>query len=315
MKRIDNYQAIAYILLVFMVVVMTACEKEIISERDYPRMAILEELQQDESGVTFSGAFITEGTETVIDKGFVWVYQKEYFFNPGNTPSIEDSRVSAGPGYVSESFSASTDADFIRGNTYYVRAYARTENHIVYSNGISFESTYNKPPAEILEFVPAQAMWRDTITLRGKHLSFIEENLSVKFGTMDARVLSCTDSSISVIVPKIWNQPEVSISLDVYDQSLLFDDPFQFLYPQVFDFSPKVGTHQDVITITGSDFPENASDIVVSLNDRYVSVLEHSNSHIVVSIPATVMAPEAYVTTEILGLSTTFPEPFVFIPE
>jgi len=302
---------IAFFIFTTVVIGLSSCEKEIISEREYPRIEILNNVKQDDSGITFSGTFITEGSEPVIDKGFVWILQP-YFFNPRGKPSIAGARISAGPGYASEAFSAQSNSDFISGNNYYVRAYAKTENHMVYSVGISFQCSYNKPSAEILDFVPAQAMWRDTITIKGKHLSFIQENLSIRFGTMDARILSSTDSSIVVIVPKVRNQPEVTISLDVYDESLQFDNPFQFLYPQVFDFSPKQGTHQDVITITGNDFPESESDIMVRLNDHWVSVLEHSDTHIVVSIPATVIEPEAYVTTEIFGLVTTLPDPFVF---
>lgn len=315
MKRIQSYKTIAFLFLGFLAMVLTACEKEIISEREYPRIEILDEVLQDDFGVTFSGSFLTGASEPVIDKGFVWVFQKEFYFNPKTTPGIEDSRVSAGSGYVSESFMAHSDVDFIEGNTYYVRAYARTENHMVYSDGISFVSGFNKASAEILDFIPAQAMWRDTIMIRGKHLSFIEENLSVKFGTDEARILACTDSSIRVKVPDIWDQREQLISLDVYDESLQFSEPFRYIYPQVDDFYPKQGTHQDVITITGSNFPESKSNIIVSLGDSYVSILELHETHIVVSIPISVTEPQVLITTQIFGLTTTFPDPFVFVPE
>jgi len=73
---------------------------------------------------------ITYATADIQDHGFVW--------SNSGFPNINKSEVvSLGPISLSGDFSASINYEWTIGETYLVRAYARSSNHVVYGESIT----------------------------------------------------------------------------------------------------------------------------------------------------------------------------------
>lgn len=108
-----------------------ACEKEnVILERDYPRVDILDGVSQNESGMGFEAKFLTQNDE-ILDKGFVW--------NITTTPFLHNSPyITVGEGYEDGSFRGTACENFVAGTEYRVRAYAVTAEKTIYSRTIMF---------------------------------------------------------------------------------------------------------------------------------------------------------------------------------
>lgn len=103
---------------------------------DMPEVKTLEATNIESPSATLNGLIVLEGKPKYTEKGFV--YSSSY-----NLPAIDDpetvtSKVSvAGSG---KEFSANV-SDLKGGKTYYVRAYAKCNDGIVYGETISFEAT------------------------------------------------------------------------------------------------------------------------------------------------------------------------------
>ena len=138
MLRMIEKRKFVYLVTGLMCMITLACQKEeIISERDYPRIDIIEIILQEESGVTFKGVFLTEAGE-ILDKGFLWSRYGDPYLGSA-------SKVSAGAGYGTGSFQATACSDLIAGEEYMLRAYNQTNDLVVYSRTITFTCKYSFP--------------------------------------------------------------------------------------------------------------------------------------------------------------------------
>lgn len=124
------------VLLNLLLIFTQSCENEdIITERDYPRVDIVESIVQNESGISFEGKFLTRNEE-ILDKGFVW--------NITTNPFLHNSQsISAGEGYEEGTFKATACEGFLSGTEYRVRAFAVIADKTIYSRTILFQCTHS----------------------------------------------------------------------------------------------------------------------------------------------------------------------------
>ncbi|MDX2443919.1 MAG: IPT/TIG domain-containing protein [Bacteroidales bacterium] len=295
-----------HLLLFLILFLLSNCEKEKVIHRKYPRLDISDTVQQGSYGVEFEGMILTEGDSEIIDKGFVW--------SANSNPDITVSRVSAGSGGDPRVFTRKGSTDLFENTAYFVRAYARTKDFTVYSREISFTSIFTKSPFELVSIHPNVAMWNDTVTIQGMHFSFLPSKTDVLFGETKAQILSCSDTALRVVVPKVDEIPQLPVTVKIYEELASFDEEFHFIYPIVKDYYPKEGTFLDTITIITSGLPENPVWIQVTFDRNTATVVDYTKNQFKVLVPQQIEIPTSYVSTSLYGFSSTFPQAFMLKP-
>jgi hypothetical protein len=201
---------------------LLSCQKEIIENREYPRVDISDEVIQSENGIIFKGEIISGGNSPLIEKGFVW--GTNYF------PDLNSSRIFVDPPGQTGNYEANAKVDFVKDQIYKVRAFARTKDYLVYSKVMEFKCQYSTPAPEISNFTPKQGQAGDILKITGKNFSFLPTAITVTFDSM-AELISCSDTAIFVKVPGKSTNDKVSIKLIVSGKFCQSSEQFQYIVP------------------------------------------------------------------------------------
>jgi hypothetical protein len=84
------------------------------------------------SGATFSATIISLNNEPLLNHGFVWSSSDVVFLH-------SDDFVTLGERSQTGDYQTTIQATFIKGRTYFVKAYVSTETYTVYGNLMSFK--------------------------------------------------------------------------------------------------------------------------------------------------------------------------------
>lgn len=181
-------------ILILLSLALCTCTKEQVTSRLYPRIETGNVVNITSDGAVFQGKiiFMTGG---ISDHGFLW--------SMSETPVISNSdTVSMGTVLGQESFSLTLKKNLIQGQKYFVRAYAKTANYLVYGNIVSFISQGSVIPLSITSVSPSQhLMPGDTVTLIGENFG---SDLQIKLGGKILKTNSVfwiTDSSLKFKLP------------------------------------------------------------------------------------------------------------------
>jgi hypothetical protein len=206
--------------------VFTGCTKEPFSEREYPRLQTYPVSHVSTTGATFNAGFIVRGSTTIYEYGFVWATVNNVYPTVSNT----SDRVSYKGNVTESEFSTTIEANLIDGADYNVRAYIKTNEHLVYGNIMVFRSMGSDQGPEIISFHPQKAMQGDTIHISGKNFSYNRNITKVYFEKKEALVLGePTDTLVRVKVP-VKNQAEsVDLKLDINGNTSIAPMKFQYL--------------------------------------------------------------------------------------
>lgn len=131
MSKILIFKVIAISLL------LVSCTKdaELVSKQ-YPVIQTQDVSNIDSNGATFNGEFIDTGNSLITEYGFVLGISE---------PSIENSDTLIVTSNATNGVFSKTISENIAGNiNYYVKAFAKTDNHVVYGNNITFYSQGSK---------------------------------------------------------------------------------------------------------------------------------------------------------------------------
>lgn len=184
-----------------------SCQKEKLTQREFPQVEIIDEVIQDENGITFTANIISEGNSPIIEKGFVW---------DRSTPTLSDSKAICNSKSINiGNFSATSKIDFQLSQTYYVKAYIQTEDFLVLSEPFIFESNFESPYPVINTINPNHGTYNDIIEIHGNYFSFKNDNLEVYFNGKKAIIVSHTDSLIKIRVPQLSSPTRVTIRVSV----------------------------------------------------------------------------------------------------
>lgn len=180
------------------------CTKEEATPRSYPRVDTGSITEITEQGAVFNGE-ITFTSVPIIDHGFVWSNEPNFTPNQGDQLSLG---ARSGTGL----FSAPCNYALMKSRKYYVRAFAKSEQNMVYGDIMTFESRGSALPV-VLDITPKDGTWDDLITLTGNNLSAIESNLVVRFGSAEAYVVESGENFAIVKVPYQLDAKESTVSL------------------------------------------------------------------------------------------------------
>ena len=232
------------------------------------------------------------GSAKVIDHGFIYYYSSSDYsqssFNDNNKFSlgetIEKDTFSANFSISSSSYSSSSSYKC------YIRAYITNEKGTVYGNPVTFSPL----TLSLQGIYPSMARVGDTITILGYNLDPQIYNNSVQFSSnyyysdnynYSARVVEASPSQLKVIVPNMTlgsYGTAFNIKLTTGGQTYTLNNVFSF-FAEAINYTPKTGTFNTYITITGSNLNSITS---VFLGTTVLSSFSKSDNNITFSIPS-----------------------------
>ena len=220
-----------YFYLLSIIILFSTCQKDKIATREYPRLDIFDDIQQNESGVTFKANVISEGVSEIINKGFVW--------DKNDWPTINSSRILLGTHLGTGSFEATVLNDLFVDNNYSVRAFVQTENYLVYSKTVNFNCIFNSPPPQIDDFTPTHGKRGDTIIISGQNFSSVLEHNTVYIGNAEAVVNNSTPSTLSITIAGTVNEGKQHVKILVYGREFITSSTMEMTEPwqKIADFS------------------------------------------------------------------------------
>jgi hypothetical protein len=176
-----------------------------------------------------------------------------------------------------------------------------TVNGLTTFSGTSFTVTAppSNPPA-ITSFTPASGPIGTTVTINGSNFSMNISNNTVRFGTVQAGVISATTTQLTVIVPAgATTQP---IYVTVNGLTAYTGTSFNVTIPPVItSFYPASGPVGDTVTIEGMNFSNIPADNIVMFGTVQATVTASTAIHLTVIVPGGAIIQPISVTVN--GLS------------
>lgn len=295
-------------LLIFFISIslLFKCDNYEFPESPYPRIETLPVVNISESGATFQANIILTGNKPIVDHGFVWGFSE-------NISIDMHDKIQLGKVTNIGSFEANVQYGLYSDSTYFVKAYVATESYFVYGKVVQFKSKGSTPPL-ITEFMPTEGTWGDTVVLKGKYFSTFAQNNKVEFGPINSKVLSSTDSTISCVVPNDIPDKTVPIYVTVAGNKSKSSSNFNLISPTIENFSPHMGTFEDVVVITGTDFSSIKEKNLVKFNEHIAEVIEATTSMIKVKVPVETQTKENTISVTVNLQTSVGNVPFNILP-
>lgn len=207
--------------LIFLVLFLHGCQKEEIAKREFPRIEIIDEVIQDNDGISVKANVIALGNSPIIEKGFIWDINKPYTLdNKYTTENISNE---------TGMFSATLKQGFQLGIEYYLKAYVRTNNHLVLSEPTLFKCEYEIPAPIISDFSPKQGTYNDIVEITGINFKDDTDGIFVYFSEKNAIVLNATPTSIQVKVPQFETSGTKLIRIHVLNKTSVSNQLFNYI--------------------------------------------------------------------------------------
>lgn len=260
------------------VMLFSTCNDNEVTPREYPRVKTLDVNEITSSGARFNAEIIFPGNGKIIEYGFVW--------DKSENPTIESSEKKILAQEISTGgFTSKISTTLEEGAIYYVRAYAKNDEYLVYGKNVSFESLGSGAPI-IADFEPKQGTGGDTIRIVGENFSFQSSSNKVSFDQYESSVIWSTDTLLLCVAPKNVPSETTNIKIQIAgNQATTSREEFTFLTPKIISFSPIQGTFGDIVTIHGYNFNLRKEENIVMFEDAQAIVLSASNNSLTVSVP------------------------------
>jgi N-acetylneuraminic acid mutarotase len=138
---------------------------------------------------------------------------------------------------------------------------------------------------------PIHGTWGNTVTISGENFgNSINDNV-VKFGDIEATVVSASTNEVKVLVPNTLLKKSSILSVKAVttdNQLTSYSAPFTLDAPIITSFSPIAGKSKSEVTIYGENFNPIPNNHVVSFGDHIVEVLSSTSNQLVVKLPVVV---------------------------
>jgi hypothetical protein len=156
------------------------------------------------------------------------------------------------------------------------------------------------PPA-ISSFNPTSGTVGTIVTIDGSNFSTnISDNI-VRFGTVQAAVISATATQLTVIVPAGATTQPIYVTADGLTANT--STSFIVIYaPVITSFNPNSGTAGSTVTINGANFSANSADNIVRFGEVQANVTAATTTQLTVTVPSGATTQTICVTVN--GLTT-----------
>lgn len=266
-----------HITLIFLVVFLAKCERDEITSRNYPRLKTLAVTEITPEGVKFNAEIIFRGNFEVVNYGFVWG-EKE---NPTITSS---DRTIYSDNIQSKTFYKSVQTTLKKDVSYFVRAFVKTNDYMVYGENIKFLSLGSGAPS-ITSVTPLEISFCDTVFIKGSNFSYIKDQNSLKFGSVKANIIAATDTLITASVPDLINSSSFIIEVSTQGNKTTSQETVKMKNPQIGSINPSTVVLGDTITIIGENFTRSNLANSVFVNDVRATIISSSYDILKALIP------------------------------
>jgi gliding motility-associated-like protein len=165
----------------------------------------------------------------------------------------------------------------------------------------------------ITSFTPAFGPIGTTVTINGSNFSTTPENNTVKFGNIQATVISATETQLTVTVPTTGSGG-YQLSVTVNSMTGYSSEPFNIIIPQpvISSFTPTSGPIGTTVTINGSNFSTTPENNIVKFGNIQATVISATETQLTVTVPT--MGSGGYQLSVTVNSMTGFSnEPFSII--
>ncbi len=257
-----------HIILIFLVAFLVKCERDEITSRNYPRLKTLAVTEITSEGVKFNAEIIFRGNFEVINYGFVW--------SENENPTITNSdRIVYSDNIQSKTFYKAVQTTLKKGVSYFVRAFVKTNDYIVYGENIKFLSLGSGAPS-IKSVKPLEISFCDTIFIKGSNFSYIKDQNSLKFGSVKANIITATDTLIKASAPDLLNSSSFNIEVSIQGNKATSQETVKMKNPQIVSINPSTVVFGDTITIIGENFAKNNLANSVFVNGTRATIISSS---------------------------------------
>lgn len=268
-KRIGRY------FLFYLFTVLLGCKDDEVQTRQYPVIDTKPVTEINTQGAQFNAEVLNTGEFGIEDHGFV--------FGPYSYPALGGSnKISMGRKESTGFYSAVGNRNMEKGQTYYVRAYAisNDNNTVVYGQNISFVSLGSAPP-EITDFKPKSGSIGDTIIILGSGFSNLTTNNRVSIAGQATFVIKASEDSLVITVPKDVPSGEQELKLLLGQHEVIPEEKFLLFPITLKAFTPSIFSFGDTITISGGHFPVLAKSIVkLNIIEEQARIIEFTEKTI-----------------------------------
>jgi N-acetylneuraminic acid mutarotase len=277
-------------ILVFIGYLFLTCTKEEISPRSYPRITTYPVKNITKSGAVFHGEVLSSGDSEILEHGFVWGKNPSPNYN-NSEKTILKSSIQSGV------FTAEIESALEVGITYYVAAFVKTEEQIVFGVEVKFESLGSKAPT-IARFEPAEGIWGDTIRIYGQYFSSGRIVNIVNFGDHRALIINESDTAISALVPLEITKSE-RLSVSVAGNIGVAEDPFRLLSPILSSVDKSTVLSFDTVKIEGENLVlDNMTELL--FNGKKAKILDLQNNLYEAIVPPALSSSDSSILIELI---------------
>ncbi len=250
-----------YIVLFIFLIGSFACKKEF----DYPLIQTGEVTDIDSTGAVFHAKIIDIGNVGIYEYGFVWGRSPELSINSSNITFGNINQIGV--------FSCIITNDLLKNTRYYVRAFAKNQEYIVFGQTVSFESIGSIAPS-IIDFLPKNGSEGDVVTIYGDNFSASIHNNLVYFGDIIVEIDSASQNKLVVTLPgNIVRSGFVEIKCIVSNQEVVADEKFKMDGVTIYNFYPKELYGSDTIYIECKDLSLNLNENIVKIGNRELELI------------------------------------------
>ncbi len=305
----ELYRKGIFIFLIFIILLVSLsnCEKEKAQPREYPRVNTFAVTNITENGATFKGEIYSAGTEPITEHGFVW----NAFYNPMYGSS---NQVIIGPAKGAGEFSADVLTTLAEGSEYQVKAFAKTDEYIVYGPKVTFTSMGSGAP-KVTGFEPSSGRWGDTITIKGDNFSYIPNYNIVLFNYIQCTVVRSTDTTLLVVLSNLLKEEKYKISVGILGNfSAYTDNEFTLVLPVISVMNPVHGEWGDTLVVTGERLGTEKNNFLVTVGGYNAQIIAKRNDSLMFTVPYDLATETNEVKIKINNLVLNVAEIFTLSP-
>jgi N-acetylneuraminic acid mutarotase len=273
------------VILTFLV--SSTCKDEF-AVRDFPSVITTAAIIKGTEGVEFSGEIIGRKTG-LAETGFIWQNGTDPVEKPGYKMTLP-GRLTAGKFNILISTSLKKDVE------YYVRAYAKTENTVIYGDVLTFTSPEDFKPG-IISVSPLTGLVGDTVNIKGGIFNSDSSKIIVRFNDLRSDIVFSSDSLIRCIVPMNLTSKLSTVSIIDEGPASAFGESFILSTPTVSTVLPETAVFNDTISIAGTGFHKNSQLNIVKIGGAQAAIVTNSPTLIKVRVP--------YITDSLCLVSVT----------
>ena len=255
-------------IFILLLICFPACKKEKKQAEAYAKIPVSVETSslafKTPLSVSITGKLINQDNLKIIDHGFVYGYSEDISISKGMKKSLGDGQMSGFYTTIIDDIHMPPDAGV--QTKFYVKAYVTDENGTSYGKSIAkyYEEVF------LSENVQRGGKVGDKITIKANFLGIKAEQIKVRFGLINAKIMERSDTHIVVEVPKgipVSHGENVPIIFQV--GAVVSTATLAFVVDaNITDFHPKSGPVGTKITFTGDNLPSAINQMHVHLDDE-----------------------------------------------